>query len=140
MEFRLLGPLEVVEDERRLALGGPKQRVVLAHLVLRADAAVASDVLIDALWGDDPPATARETIQAYVSRLRKLLGEQRLEGRGGGYVLTCGPEEIDAARFDLLVNQGKASIASDPIGAAEILSEALAMWRGGALADLAEEG
>jgi DNA-binding SARP family transcriptional activator/class 3 adenylate cyclase len=139
MDFRLLGPLEVFEGERKLALGGPKQRAVLAHVVLRANAVVAIDLLIDAVWGDEPPAAARRTLQAYVSRLRNLLGEQRLEGRGGGYVLTCTPEEIDAARFDLLVKRGKGSIASDPVAAAGILSEALAIWRGGALADLAGE-
>ncbi len=139
MEFRILGPLDVVDDMRQLTLGGPKQRAVLAHLILRANAVVAIDLLIDALWGEEPPETARNTLQTYISRLRKLLGELRIEGRGGGYVLVCAPEEIDAARFDLLVKRGKGVIASDPTAAAEFLSDALAIWRGNALADLAEE-
>jgi DNA-binding SARP family transcriptional activator len=85
MEFLILGPLEVSEDGRKLALGGPKQRAVLAHLILRANRVVRADLLIDGLWGEEPP------LQTYVYRLRRLLGDGWIEGRDGGYVLTATP-------------------------------------------------
>jgi serine/threonine protein kinase/DNA-binding SARP family transcriptional activator/Tol biopolymer transport system component len=139
MEFLILGPLEVSDDGRKLALGGPKQRAVLAHLILRANRLVAADLLIDGLWGEEPPESARNTLQTYVYRLRKVLGDGRLEGRDGGYVLAAAPGEIDAARFEALVKQGKAQVASDPSAAAATLSDALSLWRADALADVTEE-
>jgi serine/threonine protein kinase/DNA-binding SARP family transcriptional activator len=139
MEFLILGPLEVADDGRKLALGGPKQRAVLAHLILRANRVVQADLLIDGLWGEEPPESARNTLQTYVYRLRKLLGENRIEGRDGGYVLVAAPDEIDGARFESLVKEGKASIASDPAAAAAILADALSLWRADALADVTEE-
>jgi serine/threonine protein kinase/Tol biopolymer transport system component/DNA-binding SARP family transcriptional activator len=139
MEFLILGPLEVSDEGRTLALGGPKQRAVLAHLILRANRVVPADLLIDGLWGEDPPESARNTLQTYVYRLRKLLGEGRIEGRNGGYVLTAAPQEIDAARFEALVKQGKGRVATDPAAAASELDEGLALWRGEALANLADE-
>ena len=139
MQFLILGPLEVSDDGRKLALGGPKQRAVLAHLILRANHVVPADLLIDGLWGEEPPESARNTLQTYVYRLRKLLGDDRLEGRDGGYVLAAAPGEIDAARFEALVKQGKAQVASDPGAAAATLSDALSLWRADALADVTEE-
>jgi serine/threonine protein kinase/DNA-binding SARP family transcriptional activator len=139
MDFLILGPLEVSDDGRKLALGGPKQRAVLAHLILRANRVVQADLLIDGLWGDEPPESARNTLQTYVYRLRKLLGESRIEGRDGGYVLIATPDEIDGMRFESLVKEGKASIASDPAAAAAILADALSLWRADALADVTEE-
>src|SRR5918995_3607413 len=139
MEFRILGPIEVLDEERRLALGGPKQRAVLAHLILQANRIVPADLLIDNLWGERPPETARNTLQTYVYRLRRLLGDGRIEGRSGGYVLSAAPEEIDAARFEALVRGAKAVAESDPAGAAATLADALSLWRGAPLADLAEE-
>jgi DNA-binding SARP family transcriptional activator/Tol biopolymer transport system component/tRNA A-37 threonylcarbamoyl transferase component Bud32 len=139
MEFLILGPLEVADDGRKLALGGPKQRAVLAYLILRANRVVQADLLIDGLWGEEPPESARNTLQTYVYRLRKLLGENRIEGRDGGYVLVAAPDEIDGVRFELLVKEGKASIASDPAAAAAIFADALSLWRADALADVTEE-
>jgi DNA-binding SARP family transcriptional activator/tRNA A-37 threonylcarbamoyl transferase component Bud32 len=139
MEFLILGSLEVSDDGRRLALGGPKQRAVLAHLILRANKVVPADLLIDGLWGEEPPESARNTLQTYVYRLRKLLGDGRIEGRVGGYVLTAAPEEIDAIRFESLVKRGKAQVASDPAAAAAALSDALGLWRADALADMNQE-
>ena len=139
MEFLILGPLEVSDDGRKLALGGPKQRAVLAHLILRANRVVPAELLIDGLWGEEPPESARTTLQTYVYRLRKVLGDGRLEGRDGGYVLAAAPGEIDAARFEALVKQGKAQVASDPSAAAGTLSDALSLWRADALADVTEE-
>ncbi len=135
----MLGPMEVLDDGRPLAIGGPKQRAVLAHLILQANRTVPAERLIDDLWGEDPPDTAGNTLQSYVSRLRKVLGDGRIEGRGRGYVLSVAPEEIDASRFESLVKRGKASSGSDPSGAAATLAEALDLWRGPAFADLADE-
>ena len=88
MEFLILGPLEVSDDGRKLALGGPKQRAVLAHLILRANRVVQADLLIDGLWGEEPPESARNTLQTYVYRLRKLLGEAGSRAATAG---TCSP-------------------------------------------------
>ncbi len=139
MEFRILGPLEVVTDDGALPLGGPKQRAVLAHLILRANRSVQADLLIGELWGDDPPETARNTLQTYVYRLRKLLGDQRVGGRDGSYVLNAEPAEIDASRFEALVKQAKGLAPSDPAAAAARFSDALTLWRGSPLADLGDE-
>ena len=139
MDFRILGPLEVSSDDGPLTLGGPKQRAVLAHLILRSNHQVPADQMVDALWGEDPPETARSTIQTYVYRLRKLLGEERIEGRSSGYILHAEPEEIDASRFESLIRNAKTLLISDPASAAAILDEALSLWRGPALGDLAEE-
>jgi serine/threonine-protein kinase len=139
MEFRILGRLQVFDDARPLALGGPKQRAVLAHLILRANHTVGAEQLVDGLWGDEPPETARNTLQTYLYRLRRVLGEERLEGRDGGYVLTAAPEEVDAARFEAIVRDAKRLSASDPAAAATRFGDALALWRGAPLEDLGQE-
>jgi DNA-binding SARP family transcriptional activator len=137
MDFRLLGPLEVVsEHDQPIALGGVKQRSVLAALLLQANEVVSTDRLIDQLWGAAPPATAAKSIQVYVSRLRKALGEGRLSTHGHGYLLRAEPEELDLARFEQLAGEARRAA---PEGAARKLREALALWRGPALADLAYE-
>src|SRR5687768_8301688 len=91
MDFRLLGPLDVVERDRSLALGAHKQRSLLALLLLHANDVVSTDQLIDELWGESPPATVGKSIQVYVSRLRKQLGSGRLVTRPPGYVLRVDP-------------------------------------------------
>ena len=139
MEFRILGPIEVVTDEGKIPLGGPKQRAVLAHLILRANHPVHADRLIDGLWGDEPPDTARNTLQTYVYRLRKLLGEPRVGGSNGAYVLNASEDEIDAARFEAIVREAKSLASADPVAAAARFSDALILWRGAPLADLADE-
>jgi DNA-binding SARP family transcriptional activator len=136
MEFRLLGPLEVVEQGRSLTLGGVKQRGVLALLLLHANEVVATERLIDELWGESPPATVVKSIQVYVSRLRKQLGDGRLETRAPGYVLHVDPSELDLARFERLVAEAR---GAGPVSAAQMLREALALWRGAPIADLAYE-
>jgi DNA-binding SARP family transcriptional activator len=137
MDFRLLGPLEVVsERDGPVALGGVKQRSLLAALLLQANEVVSADRLIDQLWGAAPPATAAKSIQVYVSRLRKALGEQRLVTQPPGYVLRLDRSDVDLGRFEQLVSE--ASRAA-PDSAAPKLVEALALWRGPALADLAYE-
>ncbi len=148
MEFRILGPLEAVDDGRTLDLGGPKQRALLAALLLRANEVVSQDALVDDLWGESPPTTAAKTLQAYVSRLRKALAgpdeearsEARLETHGHGYVLRIAPGTLDADAFQRRLEEGRqANARNDPKLAADRLRDALALWRGPALADLAYE-
>jgi DNA-binding SARP family transcriptional activator len=136
MEFRLLGPLEVVDGDRSLALGGLKQRALLAVLLIHANEIVSVDRLTAALWGDSPPQTAAKSIQIYVSRLRKELGGSRLATRSPGYVLHLDPPELDSGRFERLLGQAR---RADPVTAAEKLRQALALWRGPPLGDLAYE-
>jgi DNA-binding SARP family transcriptional activator len=136
MEFRLLGPLEVADRDRSLALGGVKQRSLLAVLLLHANEVVSTDRLIDELWGGEPPATAAKSVQVYVSKLRKEIGEGRLVTRAPGYVLRLDASERDLARFEQLVAEARRAA---PESAARKLREALALWRGPALADLAYE-
>jgi len=137
MEFRLLGPLEVCDDGEVVKLGGPKQRALLAYLLLNANRAIALDRIIDALWGERPPPTAAETVQVYVSQLRRLVGRDRLVTRPPGYLLALAPDEIDVARFERLVLRARR--APDPAERAALLREALALWRGELLADVAFE-
>jgi DNA-binding SARP family transcriptional activator/ABC-type transport system substrate-binding protein/streptogramin lyase len=141
MEFRLLGPLEVRKDDRVLPVGGAKQRALLAIFLLHANELVSRDRLIDELWGERPPGTADHSLDHQVSRLRKTLGlAELLVTRWGGYVLQIDPEQIDVRRFERLLEQGRSgNAAGKPAEAAEALREALALWRGGALADLAYE-
>ena len=140
MQFRILGSLEVDRANQPLTLGGPRPRALLAHLIVRANELVPTDVLVSEVWEDDAPASARGTIHSYVSRLRKELGADRIEGQSPGYRLRLDPSELDAARFDRLVNDAKKVGALDPGIAASMLEEALGLWRGPALADVAEDG
>jgi len=135
LAFRVLGPLEVIDGDRAVGIGG-QQRSMLAMLLLHANQVVSVDRLIEALWGAAPPATAAKTVQVYVSRLRKDLGDQRLSTRAPGYLLHLDRSELDLARFEQLVGEAQ---RSDPERAAHTLRSALALWRGPALADLAYE-
>jgi YVTN family beta-propeller protein len=136
MEFRVLGELEVLAGDRPLELGGAKQRSVLSMLVLQAGNVVSTDTLIDGLWGERPPATAAKSLQVYVSRLRKALGENAIVTRPPGYLLDATPEQVDVGRFERLVEEAKREA---PAAAAATFRHALGLWRGSALADLAEE-
>jgi DNA-binding SARP family transcriptional activator len=129
VEFRILGPLEVVENGRALSLGGERQRAVLALLLTRANQVVSIDRLIDDLWGSEPPKTAANTVQYYVSQLRKLLGADRIETRTPGYAIRVEAGELDLQRFEQLLSRGDG----------DALREALALWRGPALSDLRYE-
>jgi YVTN family beta-propeller protein len=140
LEFRILGPFEVVEEEQALQLGGPRQRALLAVLLLHRGEVLSSDRLIDLIWGERPPATAAKTLQVYVSHLRKAIGDGVLVTRGGGYVLDARPEQVDAERFTDLAADGRSALGrGDAAGARELLVAALGLWRGEALADLAYE-
>jgi YVTN family beta-propeller protein len=140
LAFRILGPFEVVDQERPVRLGGPKQRALLAIVLLRRGEAVPSDRLIDQLWGERPPATAAKTLQGYVSHLRKALGNEVLLTRGGGYLLVASPGQVDAECFEAMVTDARHALADgDAAGARELLDSALGLWRGEPLADLAYE-
>lgn len=141
LEFRILGPLQVLDDDRSLELGGARQRGVLAILVLHRGETVSVDRIVDLLWGEQPPATAVKTVQVYVSHLRKALVDDVLVSSRGGYALAVDADRIDAFRFERLVDDGRAALsAGDPEHAAELLRAGLELWRGPPLADLAYEG
>jgi DNA-binding SARP family transcriptional activator/pSer/pThr/pTyr-binding forkhead associated (FHA) protein len=143
MDFRILGPLEVCADRRALPLGGAKQRALLALLLLHRNEVVSVDRAIDSLWGEAPPPAAAKTVQVYVSRLRRLLGQRgaagsRLVTRPPGYLLEVAPEEVDLDRFELLVDEARRAGASgEQATAAAALRQALALWRGPPLSDVA---
>ncbi len=137
--LRLLGPLEVRRCGDAIAVGGAKQRAVLALLALHADEIVPIDRLIDELWGDDPPPSAAHSLEAYVSRLRQLLAGigVRLLRRGVGYTLVLGDATLDAREFAELHDRAVAAAAAgDDERTAELTAAALALWRGTALADI----
>jgi YVTN family beta-propeller protein len=140
LEFRILGPLEVVEHGRPVALGGPRLRALLAILLLRRGEVLSTDRVIDLLWGESPPATATKTLQGYVSHLRKALGEGVVLTRGGGYLLAAEPGQVDADRFEALVGHARRALSDgDAAGARELFGSALELWRGEPLADLSYE-
>ena len=137
MRFGILGPIELHIDGSRVPLGGLKQRALLAFLLLHANEVASRDRLIHALWGESPPPSASDALDTYVYRLRKLIGYGRLARHGGGYLLSVEAGELDAGRFELLVSSaGEAAGAGDSRGAARMLTDALALWRGPALADV----
>jgi class 3 adenylate cyclase len=141
VDFRLLGPLEVVGDDgREIAVKAGKERALLAVLLLHANELVSSDVLVEELWGESPPATAHKMVQNAVSSLRRALGANgRLETQRGGYRLKLAAGERDVDRFEALVARGRARMAADPEEAAAALRAALELWRGPPLADLTYE-
>ena len=148
MEFHVLGPLDVRLDGGPVTLGAAKHRALLAILLLHANEAVSSDRLIDGLWGSRPPKTAANALQVYVAQLRKALEPERARGapsevlltRPGGYLLRVEPGRLDSERFESLLAEGiSAASGGDPRVAAELLREALGLWRGDALADFTYE-
>jgi predicted ATPase/DNA-binding SARP family transcriptional activator len=140
LEFRILGPVEVLVGGRPIALGPPKQRVVLVEL-LRRRRAVPRDALIAALWGDDPPKSAVGSLQVYVHGLRRALGERRIATRGSTYALDLEGAAVDADELARRLDDGRAALAEGrPADAAAAADAALQLWRGAPLADLADHG
>ncbi|HEX6651301.1 MAG TPA: BTAD domain-containing putative transcriptional regulator [Thermoleophilaceae bacterium] len=140
MDFRILGPLEALDGSRPVALGGRRRRAVLAALLLHPNETLSNERLIDELWGESPPANAIKTLQVNVSRLRKALPEDVLVTRGHGYELRVEGEQVDAQRFERLLDEGRAELAAErPARALDTLERALELWRGAPLADLAYE-
>ena len=119
-------------------MGGRAQRTLLAALLLQANEPVSVDRLVEAVWGDSPPATADHAVEVNVSNLRNALGAEAIERRPGGYALSVALDRLDLARFEDLVAQAREELhAGSPASAADLLREALALWRGPALADFA---
>jgi DNA-binding SARP family transcriptional activator len=143
MDFRILGPLVVSDDERSsVELGGARARALLAILLLRRNTVVSPDILIEELYGGQAPPTAAKSLQVHVSRLRSALRpENRLHTRPGGYVLELAPDELDADRAARLLAKGRqARGTGDLDAAATVLDSALGLWRGPPLADVAYDG
>ena len=138
MRFAVLGPLEVSGGDGPVPLGGPKQRTVLAHLVLGANRVVSAEHLIDAIWREDLPEDPKSTLRVYVSRIRSSLGVDVIEGRAPGYLLRADRDEVDALRFEDLLGEARSN-GSEPRTTERFLAEALELWRGPALADLQGE-
>jgi DNA-binding SARP family transcriptional activator len=141
LEFRILGPLEVVAEQGSLRLGGPKQRATLAILLLNANRVVSVDRLADDLYAGAAPVTAVTQVQRQISELRKLLGaEHTIETRAPGYVLRLTPEQLDLQRFERLAAEAATALhGGEPQQASDLMSEALGLWHGPALADVAFE-
>jgi YVTN family beta-propeller protein len=146
MDYRILGPLAVYDEQRRaVELGGRQQRLVFAALLLHRNEVVSVDRLIDVLWGERAPTNAVKNVQVHLSRLRRALEfdgsepkKEVVRTRTSGYVLEVTPGEVDADRFERLVDEGRRALAAaDPEHAATLLQEALALWRGPPLADFA---
>jgi DNA-binding SARP family transcriptional activator/RecA/RadA recombinase len=146
MDFRILGPVRAYADEALIPVGGPKRRALLAILLLHANEVVSQDQLIDALWGESPPAGELKALQVHVSQLRKALAgppgppeHVLIQTRAPGYVLELDGHSLDLHRFERLHEEGRAVLSSDPAEASRVLGEALELWRGPPLAEFAYE-
>ena len=140
LEFRLLGPLEVLDGDRPVRLGGPKQRAALAILLLSANRVVSVERLADDLYAGAPPVTAVTQVQRQISELRKVLGADAIETRSPGYVLHVEPGRLDLDRFERTTHDAAQALEkADANAAAELLRRALDLWRGAPLADLTYE-
>ena len=147
LTFQILGPLVVQRDGEEITLGGPRQRAVLAHLVLRAGHVVPAERLVDQIWGDRVPATGTGPLRTYVYQLRQLLvtgpdgtGPSAVGSRSPGYILDIATSQVDAPRFEAHFGDARAAVTSGaPTRALARLDDALALWRGPALGDLAGE-
>jgi class 3 adenylate cyclase len=138
MEFRVLGPLEVIGPGGAVNIGSGLQRAILAILVLHVGETVSTDHLMDEVWGDDPPPSAHHAIGVHVSRLRRALGVDCIESQPRGYRLRAEGSVIDLGRFEALIAEAsRAFVTGDPRAAATALAAGLALWRGPALGDLA---
>jgi DNA-binding SARP family transcriptional activator len=136
VEFAILGPLEARAGGEPISLGGPKQRALLAILLLEAGRVVSLDRLVEALWEGEPPATAVASLQNFVAQLRKALGPDAIETRSPGYLVRLEPEQLDVARLRRVVDEAR---ANEPARRAELLDQALGLWRGEPLAEFRYE-
>ena len=137
LTFRLLGPLEVEGEGGPLPLGAPKQRLLLALLLLTANDVVSRESAVDCLWPDDPPARAETALQVYVHNLRRSVGRERIVTRGTGYLLRAESDELDTAIFERRLSEARTALAlGDNNRSKGLLASALELWRGEALAGL----
>jgi DNA-binding SARP family transcriptional activator len=147
VDFTILGPLEVRDGDRPIIVAAGRERQILLFLLLHAGRVVATDRILDEIWGEDPPSSGAKTVTFHVARLRDALCRDRRHGRPctilktvrGGYVLDVSADQVDAGRFERLAEEGRALLANDPEGARSRLTDALALWRGEPLADVAYE-
>ena len=140
VRYLLLGPVVALVDGRAVELGGPRQRGVLVVLLTQAGSLVPASRIIDAVWGDEPPASAANLVQRSVSQLRKAVGHDAIETRGAGYMARVEPDALDLHVFERLARAGSVALGDGHFEeAAGVLREALALWRGAALADLADQ-
>jgi predicted ATPase/DNA-binding SARP family transcriptional activator len=140
MEFRVLGPVQLISGADGVALGSGKQVALLCCLLMAGGEIVSRDRLVDALWGDQPPPTAGNALQVHVHALRRRLGPDRIVTEGPGYRLHLEPDELDLGRFELLVARGRSEFAGGDVeAAASTLRDALALWRGPAFEDVRYE-
>jgi DNA-binding SARP family transcriptional activator/pimeloyl-ACP methyl ester carboxylesterase len=132
MQVRLLGPVEIdLDDGQPRVLGAAKERTLLATLALNPGRVMTADALIAALWGEDPPAAARKTLQTYVWNLRQALGDDLIATEAPGYALRIAGNDVDVGRFRTFVRDGETAMAvGDPAQASAVLGEAVALWRG----------
>ena len=139
LEFRILGPLEVIGDQGLIRLAGPRQRATLAILLLNANRVVAVEQLADELYAGAPPVTAVTQVQRQISELRRLLGSASvIETRPPGYVIRLSADQLDVERFERRTDEAGRALASGRTGdAADLLRQALTLWRGMPLADFA---
>ena len=136
LQLRVLGPLEALSDGVALTLGGRKERTALALLAAHVGTVVATDDLIDGIWGDEPTTAARSTLHTYISNLRSRVGDVIVHD-GGGYRLEIEPDDLDASVFEHAVSNARELAATDQAQAAQTLRQALALWRGRPYADVA---
>jgi DNA-binding SARP family transcriptional activator len=140
MEFRILGPLDVRDGDQAVELAGGRQRALLALLVLNRNETVSTDRIVEELWGEQSPQTAPKVIQNHVSQLRRGLGDGLLVTEGSGYKLRLEPGSLDVDRFEELLADGRNALErGDAESAADLLRQALALWRGTPLADVSFE-
>jgi DNA-binding SARP family transcriptional activator/WD40 repeat protein len=141
MEYRLLGPIQVADEDGVHALGGPRMRRLLTLLVVHADTVVSVDRLIEAVWGEEPPSGADTTLQTYISRLRRALGgDDRIINRPPGYVLVTSGDGIDARSFERAIADARDIVSNGDLGLAVArLDDALKLWSGPAIAEFASE-
>jgi WD40 repeat protein/DNA-binding SARP family transcriptional activator len=139
MELRILGPVTAAHNGSPVSLGGPRQRATLALLVIRANTVVSTDRLVDDLYGEEPPAAARKSLQSFVANLRREINreDEILVGRRPGYVIEAGSDHIDVLRFDDLLERARQVLTEDPMTARSLLTEALDLWSGPPLGDVA---
>jgi len=140
VEFRILGPLQVLREGQAVEPGSPKQRALLVNLLVHHGQVISRDRLIEDLWSGSPPSTGLGVLQNYISQLRKVLGADVVATRGPGYALDIEPTAVDSVRFERLVEDARAALAGgDAAGAIDLVRRALGLWRGPALADVAGE-
>ena len=138
--FRVLGPLEVESEHGPISIPGERPRALLTALLLQPNAVVSTDRLVDALWSEQPPAAPANALQQVVARLRGRLGTLagQLRTEAGGYTIAVRPGDLDSELFESWCRDARACAETDPLRAAALLDQALALWRGTAYAELAD--